>query len=138
MDFKSEFKWWKSKAMNPNPDGLGDNPKDWPDLEGESSGRGYGATVMLYAEQWADAMEDVINTDSSRTLVSVFEDKSLHPDFGRYGITGFQYGAVISTLSVCWVYGEALRRWHNKEYGVAESDGVVNPAIWNFEVKEDA
>lgn len=46
------------------------------------------------------------------------------------GLTGFMYSAAVSVLSSTWVHGEMLRKWHNKSYGVAESEeGVVNPAI---------
>ncbi len=38
------------------------------------------------------------------------------------------YGAAVSILARCWIYGEALRVWHNGKYNV-ESEGVVNPAI---------
>ena len=50
------------------------------------------------------------------------------------GITGFMYGCAVSILSKCWVYGEYLRKWHNKEYGY-DGDGVVNPAIMTVGVK---
>lgn len=49
---------------------------------------------------------------------------------GYLGITGFQYGCVVSALAHYWIHGEELRKWHNKEYGVSEDkEGVVNPAI---------
>lgn len=50
------------------------------------------------------------------------------------GITGFMYGCAVSILSQCWVYGEYLRKWHNKEYDY-DGDGVVNPAIMTVGVK---
>jgi hypothetical protein len=37
----------------------------------------------------------------------------------------------VSVLVHTWKHGEALRKWHNKEYG-HEGDGVVNPAVVNF------
>lgn len=52
------------------------------------------------------------------------------------GITGFMYGAAVSILSQCWIYGEYLRKWHNKEYNY-NGDGVVNPAIIKIGVEGD-
>jgi hypothetical protein len=31
-----------------------------------------------------------------------------------------------------WAYGEPLRRWHNKEFGLEDAEGTVNPAILTF------
>ncbi len=52
------------------------------------------------------------------------------------GITGFMYGCAVSTLAVCWIHGEALRRWHNKDMQIGtegdkanETGGVLNPAL---------
>lgn len=52
------------------------------------------------------------------------------------GITGFMYGAAVATLAGVWVYGEDLRRWHNRDCQIGdegdranESGGVLNPAI---------
>jgi hypothetical protein len=42
----------------------------------------------------------------------------------------------VSCLAKCWVHGEALRRWHNKETQLKdegdkanEEGGVLNPAV---------
>jgi hypothetical protein len=48
------------------------------------------------------------------------------------GITGFMYGAAVAILAKCWKHGEALRKWHNKEWGVVGGDGVVNPAMFTI------
>ena len=53
------------------------------------------------------------------------------------GITGFMYGAAVSILSECWIYGEDLRRWHNKDYGYV-GNGVVNPAVITIGKQEEA
>ncbi len=56
-------------------------------------------------------------------------------------ITGFQYGIVVGELAKYWVHGEALRQWHNREYGIeGENDipgTVVNPAILHVGVADD-
>ena len=55
------------------------------------------------------------------------------------GITGFMYGAAVSTLTSVWEHGEKLRLWHNigtqihDEGEKANADGkVLNPAILNI------
>ena len=39
----------------------------------------------------------------------------------------FIYGDTVGMISQCWKYGEELRRWHNKNWGQENFDGVVNP-----------
>jgi hypothetical protein len=55
------------------------------------------------------------------------------------GITGFMYGCAVGCLARAWVYGEALRRWHNKDTQIGTegdkanaSGGVLNPALLNI------
>jgi hypothetical protein len=53
------------------------------------------------------------------------------------GITGFMYGCAVSILVGCWIHGEKLRRWHNKDTQLGnEGDeanekpgAVLNPAL---------
>ena len=58
------------------------------------------------------------------------------------GITGFMYGMAVKILCDCWVHGEALRLWHNKDIQIkdegdkANEDGkVLNPALLVVEAK---
>lgn len=44
------------------------------------------------------------------------------------------YGGAVAALSQFWKYGEELRRWHNKEWGHEDTDGVVNPAVLTISV----
>lgn len=70
-----------------------------------------------------------IEISKGRTVISEIADEC-QKDLGYLGITGFQYGAVMGGLTKFWVFGEELRRWHNKQYGISEDkEGVVNPAI---------
>ena len=55
------------------------------------------------------------------------------------GITGFMYGAAVSTLASSWKHGERLRCWHNLDTQLGnegkranESGGTLNPAILNI------
>lgn len=84
----------------------------------------YGGCVYEYAEGWAKLMQ--VEMVEGKKLEDVAE-KTSH-EMGFLGITGFMYGAAVSVLSHCWLHGEKLRKWHNKEYK-HEGDGVVNPAV---------
>ena len=84
----------------------------------------YGKCCFDYAESWAKLMQ--VEIDKGKTVRDCAEETS--HQLGFYGITGFMYGAAVSILSSCWLHGEELRKWHNKEYN-HEGDGVVNPAI---------
>jgi hypothetical protein len=103
--------WEKSKAANTDP---------------------YGGGVITYAERWARMME--ARMWRGETLEAVAEECSHLAD--EEGITGFMYGAAVSTLAAVWVNGEALRLWHNTGSQIAgegdkanESGGVLNPAV---------
>ncbi len=92
----------------------------------------YGKAVLDFAERWADLMEAKMAT--GETLEAVAESTSHEAD--TEGITGFMYGAAVSTLSQCWAHGEQLRRWHNLDTQIGtegeranEIGGVLNPAL---------
>lgn len=85
---------------------------------------GYGAGIFRYAEKWANLMEEEITKGSRIRDVA----QKLSHDADTEGITGFMYGAAVSILSQCWVHGEELKKWHNKEYDY-EGEGVANPAL---------
>ena len=94
----------------------------------------YGRACFTYAERWADLLEKKIeeSDDPEKAIVDNAEKLSYEADVE--GITGFMYGAAASILSQCWLYGEYLRKWHNKEY-YYDGDGVVNPAIITIETE---
>lgn len=92
----------------------------------------YGSAVIRYAARWAALMEERMR--DGEMLEAVAEAASHDADIE--GITGFMYGAAVSTLARCWEHGEALRRWHNRatqlhdEGDRANADGgVLNPAV---------
>jgi hypothetical protein len=88
----------------------------------------YGAAIIKFAEKWADLMEAA--TPEGKPLTQEIMNSTEHQADKGIGITGFQYGAAVATLSECWYRGEELRILHNAEYGVeATEEGVVNPAI---------
>lgn len=99
------------------------NKEDW-DLGVSKNKDPYGTCVYEYAEGWAKLMQREILDGNKLEDVA---EKTSH-EIGFLGITGYMYGAAVSILSHCWLYGERLRKWHNKVYH-HEGDGVVNPAI---------
>jgi hypothetical protein len=103
LELKDVEGWNKSREANTDP---------------------YGKAALDYAEGWAKLMQFEISKGNK--LVSIAE-KTSH-ELGFMGITGFMYGCAVNLLSQCWIYGEELRKWHNKEYG-HEGVGVVNPAV---------
>jgi len=93
----------------------------------------YGARCVSYANDWARLMQSQITTaDNIQDKVAeIAEATSRVADYD--GITGFMYGAAVNILAKSWIYGEELRKWHNKEYKY-EGAGVVNPAVLNIAV----
>lgn len=105
---KQKYEDWKAKNQDP-----------------------YGVAIFAFVERWAELMEPRIDAGED---ISVFA-KTLSHEADTEGITGYMYGAAVSILSLCWVHGEMLRRWHNlntqirNEGEIAnEKGGVLNPA----------
>jgi hypothetical protein len=93
---------------------------------------GYGKGVIDFAERWAKLMQ--VELAAGKKLSDIADTTSHEAD--NEGITGFMYGAAVSTLSQTWKHGEQLRRWHNKETQLGnegdianEKGGVLNPAV---------
>ncbi len=97
---------------------------------------GYSQACLSFASHWAAEMERQMTEGKTvEEVATTAEQKMYDQDIGG-GITGFQYGCVVSCLSRVWIHGEELRRWHNlrtqlKDEGVRanESGGVLNPAL---------
>lgn len=90
----------------------------------KQNGSGYGEVCFTYANRWATMMDEAIK--EGKVVKDIAEELSRTADIE--GISGTMYGFVVNMLSVCWIHGEELRKWHNKDYG-HEGDGVVNPAV---------
>lgn len=89
----------------------------------------YGHGIFTFAERWAELMENAIeNSEDSPMEVIIKRADGLSDIADTEVITGYMYGCAVHILSLCWEYGEFLRKWHNKEYNY-DGDGVVNPAI---------
>jgi hypothetical protein len=139
MNLKDPEAWEACKTSNPPPEGYGYDPREWPDdlsSDSEQAGRGYGACVIFFAEVWAEEMEE--RMASGATLADIASASSHYADniMGRWGPTGFQYGAAVATLTGVREHGEELRRWHNLDAQIGdegeranEDGGVLNPAL---------
>jgi len=102
----------------------------WDHFVSVNSSDPYGKGVIDFASLWARMMESEIN--SGKLLVATAKECSHLADTD--GITGFMYGAAVNVLSQCWIYGDDLRAWHNKDYGkqgaeATEAGAVINPAV---------
>lgn len=100
----------------------------------------YGNAVYRYASEWATRMEARMD----RPLVTLREQVEFmvanagpcSNEADDEGITGFMYGCAVSILANAWLYGEALRRWHNGAVQIggegdaaSASGGVLNPSL---------
>jgi|ERR1035437_265880 hypothetical protein len=96
---------------------------------------GYGLAIFEYAEGWAKLMQkkfaekNIENPDV--TCMVAYADNCAN-ELNFMGITGSMYGMAVAVLAQCWKHGEALRKWHNKEWGAENSDGIVNPAMFTI------
>lgn len=98
MKLKDEAGWKKANDANPPSEP-------------------YGHCVMTYAEEWANLMEAEIGDAAAGSNAADHAIKACASRTSREadtsGLTGFMYGAAVSTLAQVWEHGEALRRWHN-------------------------
>jgi len=97
----------------------------------------YSSAVFRYAERWAGLMEGCMADGEAVPECA----KRTGREADVEGITAFQYGCAVSALSLCWVHGEELRRWHNLATQVGdegeranEKGTVLNPALLCIEV----
>lgn len=104
---------------------------NWEKWVEVNSNDGYSFGVVKYARRWAKYMQHLMKKHN-KTLPEIAENASHVSD--TEGITGFMYGGAVAALSQFWKYGEELRRWHNKEWGHEDTDGVVNPAVLTISV----
>jgi len=108
--------------------GKEDEYKEWRNKNTDS----YGRACFDYAERWADLMEKEMAAGEKLEDIA----KQTSHEANTEGITGFMYGAAVGILAEAWVYGEALRRWHNLEIQIGdegeranEKGTVLNPAL---------
>lgn len=111
--------------------------KEYDEYVEKNSHDEYSHACVEFWEKWAHLMESKIKPkkDIMKQIVKI-ADKCCHEADEGIGITGFMYGCAVSALSKHWIYGEELRKWHNKEYNY-EGNGVLNPAILTIKTKEE-
>jgi len=130
MKYKNEDKWNNCVEINKDP---------------------YGKATIDYARSWANLMEekmaalevDVADNAALFRFMDGHAGDLSHKADGIDDLTGLMYGAAVSTLTACWLYGELLRLWHNlntqiKDEGekANEEGGVLNPAIITINTKD--
>lgn len=108
----------------PHEPNMSRNPDGWAQSV-EVNNDPYGAAAIAYTATWARLMEGAISAGES---VEACADRCSHLA-DTDGITGFMHGCAVSILSQCWVHGEALRAWHNAQWGVTSESGTLNPAL---------
>lgn len=91
---------------------------------------------MRFADRWGALMERALPDAPSIDGFLIDRASKLSHEADTEGITGFMYGCAVRELAHFWIHGDALRRWHNKEYGAPEAKGVVNPAVLTISVPE--
>ena len=91
----------------------------------------YGKIIIMYARYWAKYMQHIMKKHNK--TISEIAGETSHACYIDY-VTGYMHGCAVFLLASCWKYGEELRKWHNKEWGNEDCDGVINPAIINIKV----
>lgn len=131
------------KIVNPLPSGCGSDIENWGDLTAEQMDDGYGATVWIYAERWADLMEAAISAGESLEQCADRTSHEARHTMQEWSPTGFQHGCAVSYLAEAWEHGEALRRWSNLKLQIGnegelanETGGTLNPALLTLSQSE--
>lgn len=105
--------------------------KTWGKIVEVNSDNFYNRNIVTYARRWGKYMQHLM-AKHNKTVSQIAEQASRVCDID--GITGFMYGCAVAMLSECWKYGEDLRKWHNKQYGQYDCEGVINPALLTITV----
>lgn len=108
------------------------NHEAWQQFVAKNCDDPYGLGVLTFAEYWARFMEGQIAAGYQLGDIATTCSEIADTD----GITGYMYGCAVSILSLTWIHGEDLRRWHNKKTQfngegdkANEDGGVLNPAL---------
>lgn len=111
---------------------------NWATWVETNSHDGYSKGVVDFAERWARLMQVAFADGFTPEYFAAQAEQTGH-EADTEGLTGFMYGCAVSGLASMWVYGEALRQWHNQEWGApADAKGVVNPALMTINLESEA
>lgn len=120
------------------------DPEAWRRALRANAVHGYGFTVIVAAGLWMLSLQDAIADGKQLEDVAEETFREIDRGLGRYGLTGFQYGALISTIAEVWEHGDQLRRWHNLRTQLGDEGekanaegGVLNPALLSVGPKGD-
>lgn len=112
---------------------LGFKKQGESELDESAMGAAYGRCCYVFAVRWARRMENAIEANPGSRLEDIAENLCTETDrTPDMGISGNQYGMVVSILSGWWFLGDDLRRWHNRKYDQGAKDTeerVINPAV---------
>lgn len=86
----------------------------------------YSTLVVKYATQFGKYMQYLMKKHN-KPLYLIADNASRITD--TMGMSGFSYGLAVSALVWWWKNGNELKKWHNKEWGDENADGVINPAV---------
>lgn len=114
-----------TKRMANAPEMEFSNKEGWLAAKAANESEPYGAGILSYAERWARMMQ--LEISEGKTLEEVWSDTSFEADLE--GMSGLSQSIATSLLTQTWVHGLELRRLHNAYWGVASTEGTVNPAI---------
>jgi hypothetical protein len=94
----------------------------WDKCVGNNQDCPYGSAINAYAAKWASLME--ADMKEGKKIKDIAEATSRATD--TEGITGFMYGAAVSTLAGVWEHGEELRKWHNVKTQIHDEGEKAN------------
>lgn len=100
--------------------------KEWGEWVKINSNDGYSLGVVTYATRWAKYMQHLMRKHN-KTVEDIAEQTRIVCDID--GATGFMYGQAVGALAQFWKYGDELKKWHNKQYGLENCEETVNPAV---------
>lgn len=100
--------------------------KEWGEWVKINSNDGYSLGVITYATRWAKYMQHLMRKHN-KTVEDIAEQTRIVCDID--GATGFMYGQAVGALAQFWKYGDELKKWHNKQYGLENCEETVNPAV---------
>ena len=98
----------------------------WEQWVEDTSKEPYMLHVITYARRWGKYMQHLMEKHN-KTINDIADNASHVSNIN--GITGFMHSCAVYMLAQCWKYGEELRKWHNKEWGEEDTDGVVIPEV---------
>ncbi len=102
------------------------NPVAWQKAI-DSANTPYSRAIIVFAARWAKAMEAKIAAGAS--LEQIAEDSEKEADMEDICQNRHTYCWAVSLLASCWIHGDQLREWHNKQFGSYGTKASANSAV---------